>query len=334
MDLSGLNSYLSTLSHYLLAAAGLIAFMYGFYMFQRRIGIKREAATGRTLIVPWAAGFVIFVAFPVGASLYLSFTNYNLFKPPEWIGLQNYADMFKDKYFWPNLRLTLFHALLSVPLGLIFALSIASLLARNVRAMGFWRTLYYLPAVIPPIATILLWRWLLSPDQGLINTFLSPIYKLLNVQPLQWFTDANLVLPSFILMSLWGVFGANTIILLAALKGVSPELYEAAGIDGAGGWAKFRFVTIPMITPAMFYNVITSIIAALGIFTQSAFISAPADAGTFWNYNIYVQAFTFRKMGYASALGWFWLIIIGVLTLFVFRSSAAWVFYEGQQEKS
>jgi multiple sugar transport system permease protein len=166
----------------------------------------------------------------------------------------------------------------------------------------------------------------------LINTMLSPVYSLLNMKPLAWFTDPNLVLPSFILMSLWGVFGANTVILLAALKGVPRELYESADLDGANGIQKFFYMTIPLITPALFYNLITSIIGALGIFTQSAFIDAPASAGVFWNYNIYVQAFTFRKMGYASALGWFWLVIIAALTLFVFRSSSAWVFYEGRQK--
>src|SRR5438132_5570571 len=177
MDFSTLNNYVFTLSHYILAAVLLALFMYGFYRVQRWMGIKPGPASGRTLIMPWVIGAIVFIAFPVGASFYLSFTKYNLFQPPQFIGLQNYQDMFNDPYFWPNLRLTLLHALISVPLGLVVALGIASLLARDVRGLGFWRTLYYLPAVLPSIASILLWRWLLAPDSGLVNSLLQPIYS-------------------------------------------------------------------------------------------------------------------------------------------------------------
>ncbi len=151
----------------------------------------------------------------------------------------------------------------SIPLGLIGALGVALLLNQKIKGVGFWRTLYYLPAVLPAAAVALLWFWLFAPDSGLINWALGPIYDLLNTKPLGWFTDKNLVLPSFVIMSLWGIFGANTVILLAGLKNIPPDLYEAAAIDGAGNWVKFRRITIPMLSPALFYNLIMGTIAAL-----------------------------------------------------------------------
>ena len=239
-----------------------------------------------------------------------------------------------DGNFLKAIWLTLRYAVLNVPLGMLGALAVALLLNQNIKGVGFWRTLYYLPAVLPAAAVALLWFWLFAPNSGLINWFLSPLYKLLDIPPAGWFTDKNLVLPSFIIMGMWGVFGANTVILLAGLKNIPKDLYEAASIDGAGTWKKFRHVTIPMLSPALFYNLVTNMIASLTIFTQQAFIPTDRQDGWFVNWFIYNEAFNFGRMGYASALGWMLAVMIILLTLLVFPSSAALVFYEGTRREA
>ncbi|MFN8447360.1 MAG: sugar ABC transporter permease [Anaerolineae bacterium] len=373
MDPGALQTYLPTLIRYILVAIGLGVIMFVVYRVQLRLGVKREAATGRTLVVPWVIGFLVFNVFAIGASLYLSFTDYNLVQTPQWIGLDNYRDLFtlnitplqsadqrtsevlprgfkevqrvtvgdggfvfsaRQEDFWRAIRLTLPFAFLSVPAGLISALGVALLLNQKVRFLGFWRVLYYMPAILPVVATALLWRWIFAPNAGLINNLLAPLYNLLGWETPRWFTDPNLALPAFVLVSMWGAFGANSVVLLAGLKGIPKELYEAAEIDGAGEWAKFRNVTVPMLSPALFYNLVTGTIAALQVFEFAAFIPTTATIGTFVNWQIYQEAFTFREMGLASAEGWILLVIILVLTALVFRSSQAWVFYQGAREEA
>lgn len=372
MDPGVIGSYGPTLVRYVLVAIGLGIVMYGIYRVQVALGIKREAATGRALVAPWVIGFLIFQLFPIGASLYLSLTQYNLFKAPEYVGLSNYTDLLtlqvapltsrkerssealnpgneevirveigdggfvfgaKNARFWRSLRLTLLYAFLSVPIGLAGALAVAMLLNQNVRGLGFWRVLYYMPAILPAIATALLWRWMFS-SSGLINAGLQPFLSVFHLSPPRWFSDPTWALPAFIIISLWGVFGANSVILLAGLKGIPKELYEAASIDGGGPWAKFRNVTIPMLSPALFYNLITSTIAAIQIFDIAAFIPTTESTGTFLNWLIYQEAFNFQRMGAASAMAWIMLLIILALTLFIFRSSSAWVFYQGAREEA
>ncbi|MEP7290978.1 MAG: sugar ABC transporter permease [Chloroflexota bacterium] len=373
MDPGALQTYLPTLARYILVAVGLAVLMVVAYRVQIRLGVKHEAATGRTLVLPWVIGFLIFNVFTIGASFYLSFTEYNLVQAPKWVGLANYQDLFnvsagildsrdqrtndalpprqkevlrievanggfvfgaQQEDFWRALRLTLPFAFLSVPAGMIAALGVALLLNQRVKLLGFWRVLYYMPAILPAVATALLWRWIFAPNSGLLNNILMPIYNLFGWETPRWFTDPNLALPAFIIISLWGAFGANSVILLAGLKGIPKELYEAAEIDGAGEWAKFRNVTIPMLSPALFYNLVTSVIAALQVLELAAFIPTSAAIGTFVNWQIYNEAFTFRNMGMASAEGWILLVIILILTAIVFRSSQAWVFYQGAREEA
>jgi len=329
---AAIQSYWPTLVRWSLVGGTLGAMMYLLNTGLQRVGVKRDVARGYAFVLPWIIGFLVFNLYPFVYSFYLSFTEYNIFQPPRWIGLDNYVRMFtSDRNFWPSLRLTLLYAFFNVPLGMIGALGVALLLNRNVRAIGFWRTLYYLPAVLPAAAVALLWRWMFSPSSGLINFFLQPFYALFNMEPLAWFTDPNLVLPAYVIMGMWGVFGANAVILLAGLKNIPRELYEAAQIDGAGAWAQFRSVTIPMLSPTLFYTLVTGIIGALQIFTQAFFITTPQRAGQFLNVLIYQEAFAFRHMGYASALAWFLLMVILVLTLLVIRSSALWVYYESER---
>jgi multiple sugar transport system permease protein len=330
MELSAWESYSPTLLRWLMVGGGMIALVVGLNKGLQALGVKPEMARGYALVSPWILGLLIWNLYPFVYSFYLSFTEYNIFQPPQWVGLQNYVEMFtQDPDFWLSLRLTLLYALLNVPLGMAGALGVALLLNRDVKAIGVWRTIYYLPAVLPAATVVLLWRWMFSPTSGLINFVLQPFYALFNVEPLQWFTDPQLVLPAFVIMGMWGVFGANAVILLAGLKNIPKHLYEAADIDGANTLQKFRSVTIPMLSAALFYTLVTGIIGSLQIFTAAFFVTIPRSAGTFLNVLIYQEAFTFRNMGYASALAWVLLLIILVLTLLVFRSSAAWVYYEG-----
>lgn len=370
MELGVLNTYLPTVIRYVMVAVALGAIMYAVYRVQLWMGIRQEAATGRALIMPWLIGFLVFNLFPIGTSLYLSFTDYNLFSEPEWIGLKNYQELFdvsaaplesvdqrssdalpprhdeivrvqigdggfilgaREENFWRSMRLTLVYAFLTVPVGLLGALGVALMLNQRVRYVGFWRVLFYLPAVLPAVATALLWRWMFS-QSGLINSVFAPLFSLLGNPRPNWLTDSSLSVSLFVIISLWGVFGANSVILLAGLKGIPKDLYEAADIDGAGEWAKFRNVTIPMLSPALFYNMVTALIGALQAFEIAAFIPTPTEAGTFLNWQIYQEAFNFRHMGMASAMAWIMLLMVVALTSLVFRSSSAWVFYQGSRE--
>ncbi|HET9222273.1 MAG TPA: sugar ABC transporter permease [Roseiflexaceae bacterium] len=329
-----LQWYLSTLIDYVLAGAGIALVMFLTYKLLPRLGVKREAATGFALIMPWLLGFLIWTAYPIVASLYYSFTNYNVFQPPQWVGLDNYTRILtRDPNFWPSLKLTLLYGAISLPLGLAGALGVAMLLARDVRGTGLWRTLYYLPAVLPAVAVVLLWQWLLGTN-GLFNVVFSPIYTLLGMERPSWFTDERFVLPGLVIMSLWGVFGANAVILLAGLKNIPVHLYEAVAIDGGSAWIKFRHVTLPMVSPTLFYTLILGIIAAVKTFEPGLFIKLnPRTSGTFLQVLIYSNAFAGgnSRMGYASAMSWIMLMIILALTLLVFRSSTAFVYYEGER---
>jgi multiple sugar transport system permease protein len=339
---SWVADYSSTLLHWLLVGAAVIGAILLTYFVLRRFGVKQEPATGFALIMPWVLGFLIFNLLPFLASFYLSFTDYNILRPlsldklPPLVGFKNYANAFtEDPNFWPSIRLTLLYGAISIPLGMAGALFTAMLLARDVKGVGIWRTVYYLPAVLPAAATALLWRWMFNPTNGLINTILSPFLSLFGLEKPGWFTDADLVLPSYVIMGMWGIFGVTTVVLLAGLKNIPRDLYEAATIDGAGLVGQFRNVTIPMLTPTLFYVLVTSMIGALQVFTVAVFIQTPRSAGTFLNVYIYQQAFQQQKMGYASALAWILLAITLILTLLVFRSSSMWVFYESEvrQEK-
>jgi multiple sugar transport system permease protein len=327
--------YALTLLDYVVVAVGITLGMFGLYWLLRKFGVGREASTGYALILPWLIGLVVWTLGPFAASLYLSFTEYAPIQRglPTWIGADNYVEMFtEDRRFWRVLRFTLGYSLINVPLGLLGALFTATLLNQDVKGVGIWRTLYYLPAVLPAAATALLFRWMLGSN-GLLNEFLSPVYNLFNFERPSWFTDPDMVLPAYIIMGLWGVFGANTVILLAGLKNIPKDLYDAAKIDGAGRWSTYRNVTIPMLSGTLFYVLIMGIIGSLQTFTQAFFIQHTARAGTFMNVYIYQEAFERNNMGYASALGWIMLIIILLFTLLVFKSSSAWVYYEGERAK-
>ncbi|MDL2301846.1 sugar ABC transporter permease [Lachnospiraceae bacterium OttesenSCG-928-D06] len=283
---------------------------------------------GYLFAAPWIIGFFVFTLYPVSSSLYYSFTNYNTLQDPVWIGLRNYIVMFtKDTRFWTGLWNTLYYAALSVPLGIAGGVLIAVLLNQKVKGMRFFRTIFYLPTVVSSVAVALLWMWILEPNFGLLNTFLAKI----NIIGPGWLTDPAWSKNSLILMSLWSV-GGGMLIYLAALQDVPQSLYESATIDGAGALRKFFKITLPMITPTLFFNLITGVIGGLQVF-QQAFImtnGGPSYSTYFYAYHLYNKAFTEYQMGFASSMAWVLLVVTLMLSLVIMRTSNKWVYYEGE----
>jgi len=329
-----MSPYLLTFARYLMVPIVLLLLGIGLYKILRFFGVKEKTAMGYVLILPWLVGFVVFNIYPVFGSLILSFTNYDLFNPPRWIGIDNYLNIFENSIdFWPSLKLTLLYSLFSVPIGVIGSLMIALLLNMNLKGIGIYRTIYYLPAILPEVSVALLWRWLFNSESGLANYMAMPILKVIGISKPDWFGDSKLVLPAFIIMSVWGIFGTNMVVFLASLKGVSKELYEASELDGANGWNRLINITIPMISPVIFMQTIMGMIGALQIFTVAMFVRPTSAAGQFMNMLIYQKGFQQFRMGEASALAWILFLIILGFTLLVFKSSPIWVYYESEVKR-
>jgi multiple sugar transport system permease protein len=292
---------------------------------------RREAITAYLLISPWLIGFVVFTLGPMLASLIFSFTDYSIVKPTHFLGLQNYITMlFNDYRFWHSLKVTLTYAIFAIPLGLALGLGLALLLNAKIPAIAAWRTIYYTPSVVSGVAVAILWAYLFNPQYGVINWLLS----LVGIKGPGWLTSPQWALPALIIMSLWGV-GGGMIIYLAGLQGIPTTFYEAAEVDGANAVQKFFNITLPMITPVLFYNLIIGIIGTFQIFTSVYVMTqgGPVESTLFYNLNLYNNAFRYQAMGYASALAWALFAIVLVLTLLVFRSSSMWVYYEGELKR-
>ena len=288
---------------------------------------RREAITFYILISPWFLGFLVFLAYPMLRSLYLSFTSYNLLSAPEWVGLRNFDRIFSDAKFWQSLKVTLIYALGSVPGGTIIALALAMVLAQKLRGVNLLRTMFFIPSILGSVAVAVLWWFIFRPEGGLLNLALG----IFGIQGPDWLLSEQWALPAMIIMSWWSV-GGQIVIYLAGLKGIPVNLYESAEIDGANEWHKFRFVTLPMLSPTIFFNVVLAIIGALQVF-EAGFIltrGGPNDATLFYMINLYDRAFQMAQMGYASALAWILFLIIMAITLLVVRSSTAWVYYESE----
>ena len=288
-----------------------------------------RALWGYAFISPWLVGLAVFVAGPIIASFYLSFTEYDILSPPRFTGLRNYVyALTGDTLFWPSLGRTFYYAVAVVPLGLLFSLSLAILLNQGLRGTNFYRTMFFLPHLTPGVALAILWVWLLNPQLGPINAALRP----LGLGEFPWLTAKETVIPSMIVMALWSIAGGNgMLIFLAGLQGVPHELEEAAEIDGAGPWTRFRHVTLPMITPTLFFNLVLGIIGALQVFSVAFVATAggPAYGSWFIALHIYNQAFSYMRLGYGSALAWIFVVIVLTLTLINFALSRRWVFYRG-----
>jgi multiple sugar transport system permease protein len=295
---------------------------------RRRNAARRESLQFFAFISPWLIGFIVFTAIPIVASLYISLTDWNSFQPPNFIGFDNYVELFtEDPLFWAALSHTFYFAAVSVPLSLLFALFLANLLSKPFRGARFFRTVIYIPALVPLVAAAMIFKWLLAPENGPVNGFLA----LFGIDGPAWLLDANWVIPAIILLSVWQV-GTGTILLIAALQGVPPELYEAARIDGANRLQQFWRISVPLVTPILFFNLITGMIAAFQVFSQVYVLtngdSGPNNASLMLVPYVYDNAFLYYDMGYASALAWVLFVIVLSVSLIVLRSSRSWVFYE------
>jgi multiple sugar transport system permease protein len=291
---------------------------------------RREAFEFYLFIAPWLIGFIVFYAFPLIRSLYLSFTNYQLgFSSVTWTGLRNFQVMFADPRFWHTFRVTLIFSLVNVPLLNMVALGLALILSRKLHGLDFWRTTFFIPSVISSIAIGVMWSYVFRRDSGLLDTLLS----LFGINGPGWLSDERWALPSIVFVSLW-TFGAQMVIYLAGIKGIPASLYEVAEIDGAGAWTKFLNVTIPMLSSTIFFNLILGIIGALQVFDLPWIMTqgGPNDATRTYMIQLYQKGWRDMQMGLASAMGWILFLVIMLITLLVLRSSAVWVYYEGERK--
>lgn len=285
-------------------------------------------------IAPWLIGFFLFSFGPMIASAFYSFTDWNMFQSPSWIGFTNYNNLFsKDVRFYKSLFNTLFYAGITIPLSMLLSLLLAFLLNQKIRGIRFFRTLYYLPVLVPLTAVSFVFFWIFNTQIGLVNKFLG----LFQIKQLSWLYDEHLIKFVIVFMGLWQI-GSNLLLVLAAIQGISKELYESASLDGAGAWKQFWGITVPLISPVVFFNLITGLINALQVFTQSYVLTdgtyKPNNAALMISNYLYLKGFSDFEMGYACALGWIVFLIIIFFSAIVFRTSALFVFYEGEVKKA
>lgn len=320
---------------FLLGAAIIyVAFAIVLYLGVHRFKwIAPRTASFLAFISPWIFGFLLFLLGPMIYSLYLSMTNWNMMSPPHWIGLANYVAIFQDPMFYKALEVSLYYTLVGVPLQVLLSFLIGVLMNTRVRGIYYFRTIYYLPSLVSGVAQTVFFIWVFNPTFGLMNGVLS----LFGISGPSWFLSPSWAMPAAIIMSLW-VVGGNMVIYLAGLQDIPSALYEAADIDGAGWFTKFRQVTVPQMSPILFFNLVTGIIGGLQTFTQGYLITGSSGTGggpnnslLFFVYYLYERAFYWLQMGYAAALAWVLFIVIMILTVVIFKSSATWVYYESEQ---
>ena len=288
----------------------------------------REEIAAYLFISPWLIGFVIFTLGAMIFSLGLSFTKTDLLTSIRFTALDNYLDLWDDRFVRQALKVTTIYTFTTVPIGTVLALGIAVILNQGVVVQGLFRTIYYLPSVVSGVAVAILWQWIYHPEFGLINSMLAAI----GIDGPRWLFSREWALPALILMSLWGV-GGSMLIFLAGLQGIPTELYDASHVDGANAWRRFLHVTIPMLTPTIFFNLVLSIIGSYQVFTNAYVMTqgGPGSATLMLVLLLYRVAFEQFKFGYASAIAWLLFGIIMVFTLLVIRSSTFWVYYAGEE---
>ena len=304
-------------------------------IFGRLVGARspvqaNQAKWGYIFLLPWLLGLIIFWIGPILISAYFSVLEYDVLSPPIFIGIDNYTRAFSgDKQFWPSLGRTFYYSIVVVPLSVFGSLWLAMLLNQKLKGTNFFRTLFFLPHLIPAVALAVLWIWLFHPSVGPINLILSWV----GIDGPGWLASKQWAVPALIVISLWAGLGGNTmLIFLAGLQGVPQELLEAAEIDGASRWTKFRHVTLPMISPTLLFNLILGVIGALKVFTL-AFVATqggPSYATWFYALHIYNQAFAYFRMGYGAALAWIFVLILLIFTYFQLQLSKRWVYYAGE----
>lgn len=296
---------------------------------------KAQIRLAVLFLCPWVVGMVLFSLYPICSAIYYSFTEYNLMKAPKFVGLENYVEIFHDKNFFKSVYNSLYFVVIGVTLQLALSIFSAILLNSKIRGRGIFRTLYYLPSIVSPVANAIIWMWMLNPQYGLVNAFLKFFHL---PQPL-WLSSATWSKPAAILMALWAV-GNTIIVYLAGIGDISKDYYEAIDLDGGGPWAKFRYITWPMLSNVTFFQLINGIITGFATFTQSYMVAAiePKGNGTlggvknsllFYAVNIYNESFRYLKFGYASAMAVIMLIGMIVITLILFKTSKKWVYYGG-----
>ncbi len=288
----------------------------------------QETITAYLFVLPWIVGFILFVGGPIVASFALSFFKWKVIAPPQFLGLDNYISMFSvDDLFRKSLGITFRFSFYSVLLSQVLSLSLALLLNQPIRGLGGWRTIFYLPAVVSGVAGSVLWFWMYHSELGIINNLLQAV----GLEGRNWLWEKELVLGSLIVKSLWNV-GVPMVIYMAALQGLPQDLYEVADLDNAGEWSKFLNITLPLISPVIFFNVVMGIISQIQTFAEPYVMTGggPDNATLFLGLHLYQNAFHFLKMGYASAMAWIMFLIIFALTMAQFGLASRWVYYEGQ----
>lgn len=290
--------------------------------------LRQEAIDGYLFIAPWLLGFILWVAGPMLFSLALIFMNWSVLTPPTFAGLANLQTLLTDELIPVSLYNTAYYTFIYVPCHVALALAAALALNNRVRLVGVYRTVYYLPSITPAVASVILWLWVLNPDFGLVNLLL----RRLHIAAPQWFVDPVWAKPALILMALW-MLGGAMIIFLAGLQNIPIELYEAASIDGAGSWARFWGVTLPMLSPVIFFNLVVGIIGSFQVFTSVFVISngqgSPSNSTLFLVLYLYQNGFFYYRMGYASAIAWLLFVIVLIFTAIQFFGARRWVHYEG-----
>ncbi len=285
----------------------------------------KKNLVGYAFISPWLIGFCLFTAFPFLASIYFSFTRYNVVSPPVWVGTANYQVLLtSDPLFWKSLKVTLYYAALAIPLGVVAGVSLALLLNLEVKGMSVFRTIFFLPSIVPSVASSVVFMWILNPQMGLINGLL----RRFGILGPAWLQDTDWALRSIVFMSLWGV-GGSMVIYLAGLKEIPAHLYEAAMIDGATTFHRMRHITLPMLTPVIFFNLVMGIIGTFQVFTEAYIMTqgGPEDSTLFYALYLFQRAWRYLDMGYASAMAWILFIVIMTVTGIVYRSQKRWVHY-------
>ncbi len=289
---------------------------------------------GYLFLSPWLIGFFVFTLLPIVASFVLAFTDYDLFTSPQWVGLNNFKRMlFEDRRYWRSVRATFYYVFTAVPLRLVVALAVAMLLNRGRRLVSVYRAAYYAPSILGgSVAVAVIWRQVWGGrNLGLINFILQSF----GLPYVNWLADPRTAIWTLITLAAWQ-FGSPMLIFLAGLKQIPAELYEASAIDGAGGWAKFTRITLPMLSPVIFFNLVMQMISGFLVFTQEYLVTGgrPLDTTLFYALYLYLRAFEVHEMGYASAMAWVLLLVIAFFTALVFRTSSAWVYYEsGELQK-
>jgi multiple sugar transport system permease protein len=293
---------------------------------------KKENRIGYLFASPWLIGIIVLGAFPILASFYISFTSYDMTSAPVWIGLKNYIILFtNDDIFWKSLWNTVYHVLIAIPLGLLVGIILALLLNNKIRGMSIYRTLFYLPNVVSIVAMSLLWMWLFQPNFGIINEILSPVYKLFNMDPILWYQSASTSKITLILMGLWTA-GGSMVIYLAQMQDIPQSLYESAEVDGANWIQKTFRITLPLMTPSIFFNFIMGIIGGFQVFTIAYIMTngGPAQSTYYYAYYMFDKMMSDQAMGMASAMAWILLVIVLIITMFALRLNKK-VVYLGEE---